>query len=128
MKQRALTKMLDRGAKLADNLLGPRAKAKLIHRTYGEMDVITGVQAYSDSITEVVLRSWPLSIRERIDLVAAGLQQVDARWTLRVAYASQVNTDDMLKVGDWYYEVLPGGVTKDEFEVEWTILTRRKAM
>lgn len=124
-KRAALAKMIDHHGKLADELLG--LKAKLIRRTFGALDVITGEQAYTDQITDIVVRSWPLSVRERIDLANAGLQQIDARWTLRVAYASEVNTDDLLKVGNFYYEVIPGGVTKDEFDVDWTILTRRRS-
>lgn len=123
-KRAALARLIDHHGKFADELMG--LKAKLVRRTFGELDVITGEQAYTDQSTDIMVRSWPLSVRERVDLASAGLQQIDARWTLRVASAPVVNTDDLLKVGNFYYEVIPGGLTKDEFDVEWTILTRRR--
>lgn len=124
MKRDTLTRMIDRHGKLADNLMG--LKAKLIHRTFGDFDVVTGNQAYTDQVTDVVVRSWPLTLRERIDLASAGFEQIDARWTMLVSYASELSTDDLLSINSFIYEVLPAGLTQDEFGVEWTILTRRR--
>lgn len=120
-----IARLLDQHAKHADRLLG--VKAKLRRRTFGQLDVATGEQSYTDSITDVMVRSWPLSVRERIGLASAGLDQVDARWTMRGKYVTDIKSDDILTVGTFHYEVVATGVTKDEHGVEWTILTRRRA-
>lgn len=123
---KAITRMLDRHAKHANHLIGVDSKATLRRRTFGEIDVVTGEQAYTDSVTDVIVRSWPLSIRERIDFASAGLSQIDARWTLRCKYADDLKSDDILTVGPFHYEILASAMTKDEFGVEWTLLTRRR--
>lgn len=123
---KAITRMLDRNAKHADRLIGVDSKATLRRRTFGELDVVTGEQAYTDSVTDVIVRSWPLSIRERIDFANAGLNQVDTRWTMRCKYADELKSDDILTVGPFHYEILASAMTKDEFGVEWTLLTRRR--
>lgn len=121
---KSISHLLDKHAKNADRLLGQ--KAKIRHRTFGELDIETGVQTYTDSVTDVMVRAWPLSVRERIDLASAGLEQVDARWTMRCKYAANLASDDILTVGPFHYEILASSATKDEFGVEWTILTRRR--
>ena len=120
----SIARVLDQNAKYVDRLIG--VKASLRRRTFGELDVVTGEQAYTDSVTDVMVRSWPLSVRERIDLASAGLSQVDARWTMRGKYADDVKPDDILTVGTFHYEVLASGVTRDEHGVEWTLLTHRR--
>lgn len=120
----AIAKLLDQHAKHANRLLG--LKAKLRHRVFGALDVVTGVQAYSDQVSEVIVRSWPLSVREQVELAQAGLERVDTRWTLRCGYAAEIHSDDMLTVDGFHYEILASGATKDEFGVEWTLLTRRR--
>ena len=119
-----IARILDQNAKYADRLIGE--KAQLRRRTFGELDVVTGEQAYTDSVTNVMVRSWPLSVREQIELASAGLDRVDARWTMRGKYADDIRSDDILTVGAFHYEVLASGVTRDEHGVEWTILTRRR--
>jgi len=121
---RAIHALLDKGAKRADRLMAQ--KGTLRRRTFGALDVVTGQQLYSDEVTHVKVRSWPLSVRERVDLAEAGLNQVDTRWTLRCAYAANIQSDDILTVGPFHYEVLTSSPTKDEFGVEWTLLTRRR--
>jgi hypothetical protein len=116
--------MLDSHAKHANRLIGQ--KGQLRHRTFGEVDVVTGQQTYTDSVTDLMVRAWPLSLRERIDFSAAGLNQVDTRWTIRCKEALDIKPDDILTVGPFHYEVLASASTRDEFDVEWTILTRRR--
>lgn len=120
----AIHRLLDRGAKKANRLMGE--KAQLRRRTFGELDVVTGQQTYTDSVTDIIVRAWPLSLRERIDFSAAGLNQIDTRWTIRCKEALDIKSDDILTVGPFHYEVLASAVTRDEFDVEWTILTRRR--
>lgn len=120
----AIYALLDKHAKKADRLFGQ--KATLRHRTFGALDVVTGEQTYSDQITQVKVRGWPLSVRERVDLAQAGLNQVDTRWTMRCKHAANIQSDDILTVGAFHYEVLASSATKDEFGVEWTLLTRRR--
>lgn len=119
-----ITRLLDKHAKYADRLWG--SKATLRHRTYGGVDVATGVQSYTESSSEVKVRSWPLSIMEQVNLAQAGLDRVDTRWTLRCAYSVDISSDDILTVNNFHYEILASSATKDEHGVEWTLLTRRR--
>lgn len=107
-----------------DKLVG--VKAKLRHRTFGELDVVTGTQSYSDSVTDVMVRSWPLSMFEQVNITQAGLDRVDTRWAMRCAYSLDVSSDDILTVNNSNYEILASSATKDEHGVEWTLLTRRR--
>lgn len=120
----AIARLLDQNAKQADRLLG--VKGKLRHRTFGDLDVVTGVQAYTDSVTEVMVRSWPLSMFEQVNLSQAGLDRVDTRWTMRCDYSMEISSDDILTVKNFHYEILASSATKDEFGIEWTLLTRRR--
>lgn len=120
----AIARLLDQNAKHVDRLIG--AKGQLRHRTFGEMDVVTGVQSYSDSVTDVIVRSWPLSIFEQVNLSQAGLDRVDTRWTMRCGYSLDISSDDILTVKNFHYEILASSATKDEFGIEWTLLTRRR--
>lgn len=122
----AIARLLDRHAKYANRLIGSKSKGELRHRTFGVLDVVTGVQSYTDTVTDVMLRSWPLSVLEQVNLAQAGLERVDTRWTMRCAYAAEIHSDDILTVKGFHYEILASAATKDEFGVEWTILTRRR--
>lgn len=119
-----ITRLLDQHAKHVDKLIG--VKGQLRHRTFGELDVTTGEQSYTDSVTDVMVRSWPLSLRERVDMAQAGLTQVDTRWSMRCAYSVEITSDDILTVKNFNYEILASAATKDEFGIEWTLLTRRR--
>lgn len=119
-----IARLLDQNAKHTDRLIG--VDGKLRHRTFGDLDVVTGVQAYTDSVTDVRVRSWPLSIFEQVTLSQAGLERVDTRWTMRCAYTLDVSSDDILTVKNFHYEILASSATKDEFGIEWTLLTRRR--
>lgn len=121
----AIARLLDQNAKFADRLLG--MDGTLRHRTFGDVDVVTGAQSYSDSLTDVRVRSWPLSIFEQSQLSQAGLDRVDTRWALRCKYAMEIHPDDILTVNGYHYEILASGATKDEHGVEWTLLTRRRS-
>ena len=120
----SIARLLDKHAKHADKLLG--VDGQLRHRTFGELDVTTGVQSYTDSVTDVMVRSWPLSIFEQVNLTQAGLDRVDTRWTMRCAYSVDISSDDILTVKNFNYEILASSATKDEHGVEWTLLTRRR--
>ena len=120
----SIARLLDKNAKHMDRMIG--SKGVLRHRTFGELDVVTGTQSYTDSVTDVVVRSWPLSIFEQVNLAQAGLDRVDTRWTMRCAYSVDIASDDILTVKNFNYEILASSATKDEFGVEWTLLTRRR--
>lgn len=120
----ALAKQLDAAARHADRIYGK--KATLTDRSAVTVDVTTGAQTTTDTSKSVVVRPWPLSIRDRAEFASAGLTQVDTRWAMRVAYAATIEPGDILTVGGFGYLVVDGGATKDEHDVEWTILTRRR--
>jgi len=124
MTAAALTKQLDKAAKHADRIYGQ--KATLTDRSAVSVDVTTGAQTTTDTSKTVVVRPWPLSIRDRSEFASAGLTQVDTRWSMRVAHAANIEPGDILTVGSFNYVVVDGGATKDEHGVEWTILTRRR--
>ena len=90
------------------------------------MNITTGEQTSTDVSKSVVVRPWPLTIRDRTEFAAAGLGQVDTRWSMRVHYASDIQPGDVLTVGGFHYEVVDGGASQDELGVEWTIMTRRR--
>lgn len=119
-----LTRHLDRGSRYADKLYG--LNAVFINRASVSVDITTGEQTAIETKSNVRIRPWSLSVREQIDFSAAGYMQIDARWTMRVAYASTVEPGDILQVGAFYYEIIPNGVNQDEHAVEWQLLTRRR--
>ncbi len=120
-----LQKMLNSKSRRADKMWAQ--SGQLTHHNASTFDPETGNTTYSDTVTPVLVRAWPLSIRERIDLSSAGLTEIDTRYTMR---CSQVSSDpipgDLLRINGFQFEVLPGGVTKDEHDVEYILLTRRR--
>ncbi len=119
----AVGRIVDARAKRANRLLG--YKATFIDRGATTVDVVTGAQSTQQATCKVVIRPWPFTARELSDRSSAGLVQVDARWTMRVVYAGEVEPGDRIDVKGMVYEVVPSGATQDELGVEWTILTRR---
>ena len=122
--QRALIRKLDQAAKKADRIMGQ--KATLTRRDAVTVDVTTGQQTATDMKSNVIVRPWPLSVREAAEFSNAGLGQIDTRWTMRTHYADDIDAGDILTVGGFDYEVTPNGAARDEFGVEWTIHTRRR--
>lgn len=119
-----LAKAYDRASQQLDKRIGNSARYTQI--TPGALDIETGIQTPTYRRCDVKVRALPLSVRERLDLSAAGLHQVDARWAMRAHYISDVNPGDELRVGGLDYLVLTDPAsTLDEFRVEWTLFTRR---
>lgn len=119
-----MAKQLDKAAKYADKVYG--IKAMLYDKSNSSVNLTTGANTIDFKTENVVVRPWPIKTRERIEFSQAGLTNIDARWSMRVKYASDILPGDILRVAGFDYEVIPEGVTKDEHNVEWTILTRRR--
>lgn len=85
-----------------------------------------GVLTHSAMDTPVTARSWPLSFCEREKLEKAGLNGIDSRWIMHCIHSVKLSSDDILTVNDSHYEILASSATKDEFGVEWVLLTRRR--
>jgi len=119
-----IANLLDRQAQRADRLFGQ--KATFVRRIEGDLDIETGLQQDTTITKSVRVRSWPLSLKERTDLSAAGILDVETRWAMRVSYQSDISPGDVIRVGSFVYEVVAGGVSTDEHGVEHIILTRRR--
>jgi len=119
-----IANLLDRQAQRADRLFGQ--KATFVRRIEGDLDIETGLQQDTTITKQVRVRSWPLSLKERTDLSAAGILDVETRWAMRVSYQADISPGDVIRVGSFVYEVVAGGVSTDEHGVEHIILTRRR--
>lgn len=94
--------------------------------TYTEPDLITGQQTPSEQSCRLKVRSMPISLRERLELSKAGINEQMTRWVARKADIADVHPGDRIKVSGLDYEVMSNPASDlDEFGIEWMIYTHR---
>lgn len=76
----------------------------------------------------VVVRTSGLSAIELSNLAASGFGQIDAVWKMRRAYVEDAQSDHILKVGPFYYQIMERGATfeDDALQILWKLFTRRR--
>lgn len=100
------------------------------YEVYGgsTLNVVTGKMVPTfTSVPNVRVRPYPLSIREKVRIAEAGLVDVDAAWKIRKFYVDEPKPDDAftLSVSGFRYYIVPGGVSLDRLQADWTLYTKR---
>lgn len=100
--------------------------ATFVIRTFGEVDVDTGVQEVEEFPIPVRVRSWPISVQEVSGFTQAGITEHMTRWCMRAHYVDDIQPGYMLYVLGFQYEVMQEPAAQlDEHGIDWVIYTRR---
>ena len=124
MSKKQLSKRLDTINKRMDRLYGMDASYNA--RVIGAFNPTTGAQTITDNVSTIRVRAEPITLRERADLSAAGVNQETTRWNIRKAEVATVKAGDILTIDSLQYEVQSEpSATLDEFELVWTVFAQR---
>jgi hypothetical protein len=120
-------RLTDRSDKLLIKLDREHGLNAVYHR-FGEpvVDVETGEITTPDNPIPVKIRAKGLSSFDISQLSSAGFGNIDAVWLMRYAYKSDVQSNDVISVNAFDYEVIDQGASLDSLRLLWTIFTRRR--
>ena len=118
-----LVKQSDALLKRLDRRSGIGFAATYTIKTASSTDAVTGVVTYTTTVSDVKVRSSPLTVSELKELSDAGVKDVETRWLMRHAYQSSVAAGHELTIAGSKYVVIDA--TLDGLSNDWTIYTRR---